>query len=59
MALAQHEKATAMRDSVIDIEKMNRIQNAGLTIERTNQARLMNEAHLVLESERSARFSAV
>ena len=56
MALAQHEKATAMRDSVIDIEKMNRIQNAGLTIERTNQARLMNEAHLVLESERSARF---
>ena len=35
---------------------MNRIQNAGLTIERTNQARLMNEAHLVLESERSARF---
>lgn len=56
MALAQHEKATAMRDSVIDIEKMNRIQNAGLTIERTNQARLMNEAHLVLENERSARF---
>ena len=55
-ALASHEKATAMRDSVVDMEKMNRIQNAGLLIERNQQARVMDEAHLSLESEKSARF---
>lgn len=55
-ALASHEKATAMRDSVVDMEKMNCIQNAGLLIERNQQARVMDEAHLSLESEKSARF---
>lgn len=55
-ALASHEKATAMRDSVVDMEKMNRIQNAGLLVERNQQARVMDEAHLNLESEKSARF---
>ena len=55
-ALASHEKATAMRDSVVDMEKMNRIQNAGLLIERNQQERAVSEAHLNLKSERSARF---
>ena len=55
-ALASHEKATAMRDSVVDMEKMNRIQNAGLLIERNRQERVVSKAHLNLENEKSARF---
>lgn len=55
-ALASHEKAVAMSDSVMDMEKMNRIQNAGLLIERTLQEKVVNEAHLNLASEKSARF---
>ena len=37
-ALAAHEMAQAMRDSVVDMEKMNRIQNAGLFVERNHLA---------------------
>ena len=37
-ALAAHETAQAMRDSVVDMEKMNRIQNAGLFVERNHLA---------------------
>ena len=37
-----------MRDSVVDMEKMNRIQNAGLLIERNQQERAVSEAHLNL-----------
>ena len=33
-ALTAHEKAAAMEDSVVDMEKLNRIQNAGLLIDR-------------------------
>ena len=55
-ALAAHEMAQAMRDSVVDMEKMNRIQNAGLFVERNHQAKAMNEVHLTLGRERSARF---
>lgn len=55
-ALAAHEKAGAMQDSVVDMEKVNRIQNAGLAIERTQQARMMDAANMTLQSERSARM---
>ena len=55
-ALAAHEKAGAMQDSVVDMEKVNRIQNAELAIERTQQARMMDAAYMTLQSERSARM---
>lgn len=55
-ALTAHENAAAMRDSVIDMEKLNRIQNAGLLIERNYQARVMHEANMNLKSERTARY---
>ena len=55
-ALAAHEKAAAMRDSVIGMEKVNRIQNAGLLIERNQQERVMNEVRMNLKSERTTRF---
>ena len=55
-ALTAHENAAAMRDSFIDMEKLNRIQNAGLLIERNHQARVMHEANMNLKSERAARY---
>ncbi|MCI6128758.1 hybrid sensor histidine kinase/response regulator transcription factor [Prevotella sp.] len=54
-ALEWHEKAADMHDSIMDMEKMNRIQNAGLLIERNRQAKDMNEAQLSLKSERNLR----
>ena len=56
-ALTAHEKAAAMEDSVVDMEKLNRIQNAGLLIERNIQARAMDEVNTNLKNERSARFT--
>ena len=44
-----------MHDSIMDMEKLNRIQNAGLLIERNRQAKDMNEAQLSLKSERNLR----
>lgn len=44
-----------MHDSIMDMEKMNRIQNAGLLIERNRQAKDMNKAQLSLKSERNLR----
>lgn len=55
-ALAAHEKAAAMSDSVMDMEKMNRIQNAGIIIERNLQEKAVSVAHHNLASEKSARF---
>ncbi len=54
-ALSSYEQATAMRDSVLNIEKLNRIQNTSLNIERKRQEREMDEARLKLEQERAAR----
>ena len=56
-ALTAHEKAAAMEDSVVDMKKLNRIQNAGLLIERNIQARAMNEVNTNLKNEQSARFT--
>jgi Signal transduction histidine kinase len=55
-ALVSYEKATAMQDSVLDMEKVNRIQNTGLRIERNRQERQMNEARHRLEEERTTRY---
>ncbi len=55
-ALASYEQATAMLDSVLDMEKMNRIQNAILSIERNRQEKEMGEARLRIERERTAKW---
>ncbi len=57
-ALLSFEQAIAMQDSVLDMEKVNRIQNASLNIERNRQERKMTEARLKLEQERAARHTA-
>lgn len=54
-ALAYYEQATAMLDSVLDMEKVNRIQNASLSIERNRQEREKNDMKLRLEQERAAK----
>lgn len=54
-ALAAYEQAIALQDSLLDMEKVNRIQNTSLNIERNRQTREMNEARLKLEQERAAR----
>lgn len=57
-ALSAYEQAVALRDSVLSIEKVNRIQNTSLYVERIRQEREMAEAQLRLEQERSARHTA-
>lgn len=54
-ALAAYETASALQDSVMDMEKVNRIQNTSLNIERNRQIRQMDEARLKLEQERTKR----
>ena len=54
-ALASYEKATAMQDSILDMGKVNRMQNTILNIEHNRQEREMGEARLKLERERTAR----
>ena len=55
LALASHELATALQDSVINMEKVNRIQNISLNIERNRQMREIDKARHTLEEERSTR----
>lgn len=57
-ALSAYEQAVALRDSVLSIEKVSRIQNTSLYVERIRQEREMAEAQLRLEQERSARHTA-
>lgn len=54
-ALVSYEKAMVMQDSVLDMEKVNRIQNASLSIERNRQEREKNDMMLRLEQERTAK----
>lgn len=55
-ALVSYEKAMAMQDSVLDMEKVNRIQNTSLSIERNRQEREKNGMKLRLERERTMRY---
>lgn len=55
-ALSSYEQATVLQDSVLNMEKVNRIQNTSLNIERNRQAREMSEARHKLEQERTARY---
>ena len=55
-ALANHVLASAMQDSVIDIEKVNRIQSVSLNIERHMQGEKVDRAREELASERTAKM---
>ncbi len=54
-ALTAHEYATALQDSLVDMEKVNRMQSATYNIERGQQSRRINAANDKLNRERSAR----
>ena len=52
-ALASKEQADALQDSVISIEKINRIQNASINIERSRQRQQMDVVQLKLRQEKT------
>ena len=54
-ALENKEIAESLQDSVVNIEKMNRIQNVSINIERNRQRQQMNEVQLKLQAERTKR----
>ena len=54
-ALENKEIAESLQDSVVSIEKMNRIQNVSINIERNRQRQQMNEVQLKLQAERTKR----
>lgn len=54
-ALAAYEEASSLKESILDMEKMNRMQNFSMNIEKSRQSRLMLEANNRLERERTAR----
>ena len=56
-ALTAHERAAALQDSLIDMEKVNRMQSVSYNIERGQQARRMTAANDRLSQERSARYA--
>lgn len=55
LALAAYEEASSLKESILDMEKMNRMQNFSMNIEKSRQSRLMLEANNRLERERTAR----
>ncbi len=55
-ALAAHERASALQDSLIDVEKVNRMQSVSYNIERGQQQRRMTKAQDELSRERVARY---
>ena len=54
-ALTYYERATEMKQSTLDMDKFNRMQNTSLNIERNIQNRKMNKAKITLEHERAER----
>ncbi|MBR5397108.1 MAG: response regulator [Bacteroidales bacterium] len=54
-ALSFHEDAISMKDSLLNMEMINRIQNTSLNIERRRQEREMNDARMKLDKEHSMR----
>lgn len=55
-ALEAHEHATVLQDSLIDMEKVNRMQSISFNIERDQYSRRMTIANDKLRSEKSARM---
>ena len=58
-ALTAYEQATAMQDSVLNIEKVNRIQNTSLNIERKKQERERGEMQLRLKQEQATKYTGL
>lgn len=56
-ALAAYEHATELQNSLIDMEKVNRMQSISFNIERGQQARRMTAANNKLRLERSTRYA--
>lgn len=55
-ALKHHVLSTTLQDSVVDMEKSNRIHNIGITIERGRQQQRVDLAQQELRDERSAKY---
>ncbi len=58
-ALSAFEKATDLKAQVLDMEKVNRIQNTSLNIERKQQAKKMYDAQMEIQHERSLRIMSI
>lgn len=56
-ALLAHEQATALQDSLIDMDKVNQMQSVSFSVERGQQSRRMTAANNRLRSEKSARLA--
>ncbi len=54
-ALDCHVRAAQLQDSLVDMSKLNRIQNVSLSIERNRQAQQMREVQQQYEAERTTR----
>lgn len=54
-ALSYHELCGAMEDSLVNMDKVNRMQNTSLDLERNRQDRMMAEANNRLSHEQTAR----
>lgn len=52
-ALTHHVQASALQDSVVDMEKMNRIQNVSIRIERHQQTEKVAQVEQELAAERA------
>ena len=56
-ALACHEQACALKDSLIDMDKVNRMQNTTLDLERNQQDLRMAEAKHQIDQEQTMRYA--
>lgn len=59
LALKYHEQAACMKDSVINIDKVNRVQNTTLKIERSRQHREMLLITEKFINERNVKYTSV
>ena len=57
-ALSCHERACALKDSLIDMDKVNRMQNTTLDLERNQQDLRMAEAKHRLDQEQTMRYAS-
>lgn len=54
-ALAYYERSKALQDSLVNMEKMNRMQNTSLAIERTWHEQVVSKAQTELDNEKLLR----
>lgn len=58
-ALEYHERATLYADSVVDVKKMNQIQNVSVSLERNRERQKMRLAEQEYKEERTVRRVAL